>query len=838
MTDRQPAVYVKDSRRISRVRSQPPVPRTNPQDPIQQQIVEQEDPVGMNPPSSLVLSTGLTNDGTTTWVEANWGAPVGNTTFLREYEIQVKREGATQTVFRTDSLSVRMEPAVAGDEYEFSVYNILLSGARSTQFATDTITAAADAVPPTDPTGLVAGFGFRTITAAWTDNTEQDMNFGAGSYRIQVSTDAGFSALVTNKTLTGTVTSITDLSPETNYWVRVAAIDAGGNQSTGWSNVENGTTTKIEGIDLQSVPPAVDRIHIGDAAIGTAQIENASITSAKIISVKAGQITTDTLYSNIITLGAERKARGTFTVSGGSGGDTLDWLRVNGVDIIAAPVAWLSSDDTTALGIGLAINSHGSSPNYTALWVGSAKTHIDAALVGPQYNGYQITYQTTGGMTLNIVSHMADGQDNGVLESENYEPNVSGFQLTGAGILDAQSGTFRGDIVGGTINIGTNAFTVDTSGNVAIGVNAFAVSSAGRVNVGSGALVIETDGRLWAGGADYTNAEWRVSSAGNMRVNGSSTVNGTQSVNGSIVVGAGGYVTLQGGTFRSDVGGQNRVVISDNVIKLYQASTQTCVIDGFSSQGNPFIQSQGTKNIGLRTSNGDVFIEARGAGNVLNLWAGQDAGTTGTVVMVAGAYEAARFQAGIGEAWNILHGVIDMRGVDPASANPHTGTADYRRIFVDIQAPIGGQDRRLWYSSVSSGSSRRNKYEEAPLAIGTTLSVLPKLGKTWYARYDPRDWTRDDGPQHYGLIAEDVAGVAPELAEWAVLDGDPRVRSADPVDINERGLIAFLWDRISDLEAAVYGLPVPPTPVAPPSPRPDPGPIREVPQHIKDSWSK
>lgn len=64
-------------------------------------------------------------------------------------------------------------------------------------------------------------------------------------YKIEVSTDSGFSTIVKSiRTLGVTTKQITDLVPDTQYWVRLTAQGIGG--LSDWSNVKTATTTSAD----------------------------------------------------------------------------------------------------------------------------------------------------------------------------------------------------------------------------------------------------------------------------------------------------------------------------------------------------------------------------------------------------------------------------------------------------------------------------------------------------------------------------------------------------------------------------------------------------------------
>lgn len=104
------------------------------------------------------------------------------------------------------------------------------------------------------------------------------------------------------------------------------------------------------------------------------------------------------------------RARASFTVTGATGG-TID-IKVNGVDITSAPVAWTTTNEATAAAIAADINSYSSSPEYTATSVG-AKVNIIASTAGSASNGFAVTTVLATGFTVSPSSGivLAGGAD-------------------------------------------------------------------------------------------------------------------------------------------------------------------------------------------------------------------------------------------------------------------------------------------------------------------------------------------------------------------------------------------------------------------------------------------
>lgn len=126
---------------------------------------------------------------------------------------------------------------------------------------------------------------------------------------------------------------------------------------------------------------------------------------------------------------------------------------------------------------------------------------------------------TSGELTGNLT--MADG----FMQSANFVTTVSGWKIDKDGNAEFNDGTFRGDLVAGTIAIGTNGFHVDSSGNMWWGSSTtyagatIKISSAGSVNLTTGtfsgslsantgtlgAITITTGGNIKYGKTAYTD---------------------------------------------------------------------------------------------------------------------------------------------------------------------------------------------------------------------------------------------------------------------------------------------------------------------------------------------
>lgn len=105
-------------------------------------------------------------------------------------------------------------------------------------------------------------------------------------------------------------------------------------------------------------------------------------------------------------------AQGSITITGGTANvaNQLTALTVDGVNSIGAAVTHTGNNTTTAAAVAAAINSHTSSPDYTATSTGAVVT-ITAALAGATPNGKVVARTVSGNFTTGSIANMAGGVD-------------------------------------------------------------------------------------------------------------------------------------------------------------------------------------------------------------------------------------------------------------------------------------------------------------------------------------------------------------------------------------------------------------------------------------------
>lgn len=123
------------------------------------------------------------------------------------------------------------------------------------------------------------------------------------------------------------------------------------------------------------------------------------------------------------TLGNPTKASGTVTITGGSSG-TISDVQINSVSVIGSSVSWTTSDANTASLLAAEINSHTSTPDYTATAVDTVVI-IEYESTGDTPNGYDVTSSVTGDVTTEDTD-MVGGGDGSENVKQQWTATISG----------------------------------------------------------------------------------------------------------------------------------------------------------------------------------------------------------------------------------------------------------------------------------------------------------------------------------------------------------------------------------------------------------------------------
>jgi len=163
-----------------------------------------------------------------------------------------------------------------------------------TNAGTYPITTAKDTTAPAAPTGVTVGPGVTTMTVYWTENTENDVKNGVGTYEVQIDTANTFNTgnLLTKQT-GGTIVAFSNLTSNTTYYTRVRAVDATGNVGS-YSSIVSGVPRYIANGDIQA------------GTINGDRITAATINGDRVIanSLDANTIKANSTFSQNLTVGS------------------------------------------------------------------------------------------------------------------------------------------------------------------------------------------------------------------------------------------------------------------------------------------------------------------------------------------------------------------------------------------------------------------------------------------------------------------------------------------------------------------------------------------------------
>lgn len=206
-------------------------------------------------------------------------------------------------------------------------------------------------------------------------------------------------------------------------------------------------------------------------------------------------------------------ATGSFTITGGTSGagNQITNITVAGVSIISAPVAHTGNNATTATAVAAAITADPSSPEYTAVAVGTQVT-ITAAVAGAAANGRSVVPTVGGNVTVGGITNMADGADS----TPAVTSSLAALVVNGVSVISAPvawTGTVEGTAaaIAAAVNATSSApeYTATAVGdtvNVIAGVAGAAANGRVVSLTTADGLVLSTTSVALANGADSEDA--------------------------------------------------------------------------------------------------------------------------------------------------------------------------------------------------------------------------------------------------------------------------------------------------------------------------------------------
>ena len=335
-------------------------------------------------PTGLALTWNAFFDNL--YVDVSWVAPVSDTAQSYTVEWAKKVGGVYQLVNAQGGIvgnTVRVERLEPNTTYGFRVYGVNAIGISSVPIPSvnfQDIAIGQDATQPGAPTGVSITSTIRGLFLRWNANTEIDVARGNGWYKVEISTNAGFTAIVKTDYTSATVYTTSDLNPNVQYWARVYAIDQSGNMSA--ASATASTTTELV-ITNYVADFAVTNSKIANLAVDNAKIANLAVDDSKIANLSAAKVTFGVMSGDRIdlnTLNANRIATSslttqTITLAGGSliaGNPPTSGVLFNsqGIRAYSGGVLTLTIDSSGTISLTGNINS-GSNINGSTITGGS-----------------------------------------------------------------------------------------------------------------------------------------------------------------------------------------------------------------------------------------------------------------------------------------------------------------------------------------------------------------------------------------------------------------------------------------------------------------------------------
>lgn len=327
-----------------------------------------------------------------------------------------------------------------------------------------------------------------------------------------------------------------------------------------------------------------------DVEVSVAAVNGGSVTDQSISVVE----TTDGLSAI-----AETRAIGAFTIYGGSvsaGVNEVQDITVNGVSIISGvDIDYTVSNEVTAQAIADAINSHTSTPDYSAAANGATVTISAGIGTGATPNGHVVEVTVGGNIILCTGSfEITDGTSGA--GNQVTSVSVNGSNITTAAVLWATSHSNTAALVVSNINAnsgvsGYNAWSDPGSAVVYIGklvTNgttpgglSLKATSGGTLRIdnqsaaGTVSKTLNTSVQNMKGGVTAyagTSDVWRASIGGTFDVGDKFTITIEDPTLGTLEFGASRVAGLQAGS-----------AILTHKKKLYLASGSTLIFSGVSA---------------------------------------------------------------------------------------------------------------------------------------------------------------------------------------------------------------------------------------------------------------
>ena len=346
-------------------------------------------------PGTPTVTTGQATDHV--YVNASWTAADDQTVPAAQYEVYVNVSGQNPTVIRVAGTitSIRIAPAKPSVTYQVKVRAISRLEVAGTYTSYGSVTSSAFIVPtvtfaPTTPSAPTVTAAVYTLLVSWTALT--DVTAGYGHYDVQIATDSGFTANVRLRSIDGTITSFTDLTPGTTYYARVRGVAPDGTAGS-WSTGSSTATTKIVNGDITAA--TITAASIAADTITANEMAADSITASELAAMNIAvnkyiRSTTFTAGSAGWSINAAGDAEfNNITVRGivtGGGVGSTDYIT-NGDFEANNTTGWTGTGRTIS---NVTTAPHGGSRHLKAVYSSGATSSANYAVVLGPIGTYEI----------------------------------------------------------------------------------------------------------------------------------------------------------------------------------------------------------------------------------------------------------------------------------------------------------------------------------------------------------------------------------------------------------------------------------------------------------------
>lgn len=243
----------------------------------------------VDPPTTLSLTPGVFQD--TSYVDIAWTPPTsGEYTRFHVYvaEKQPDNSFILQDTFSTPDSEMRVSGLTPNTTYGIRVVSVNRIGDRSSSLpaapAWEEFVALRDTNPPPQVTGVAAYASIKSVIVEWEESTATDVALFEGLYEVQADRASTFDSKSLGvpdfqQRVAATIASFSGLLPDTEYFVRVRAIDSSANEGP-WSVVQSAITGLVTNVDLG--PGSVHDTNIQSNAVTTAKIAAGAVDTGKL----------------------------------------------------------------------------------------------------------------------------------------------------------------------------------------------------------------------------------------------------------------------------------------------------------------------------------------------------------------------------------------------------------------------------------------------------------------------------------------------------------------------------------------------------------------------------